>query len=124
MCGPHKSHKRLWERVGEQPGVEGGHTTIHGGWWCSYGLWRRGVRIRGEAGVRVEREGNWATSRGVGRSVRIRLEYQATGERGHLYEVMDRSAGLQESVGALKRAEQVEVFDTETDFSPFASAGR
>jgi hypothetical protein len=28
------------------------------------------------------------------------------------------------AVGALKRAEQVEVFDTETDFSPFASAGR
>lgn len=28
------------------------------------------------------------------------------------------------AIGALKRAEQVEVFDTETDFSPFASAGR
>jgi len=70
----------------------------------------RGVRIRGEAGWSAccaERQlGCIARVSAVER--RIRSEYEAAGEQGHpmhgqLFEAMDGSTVLQESVGALKR---------------------
>lgn len=94
----------MWERIGEQPGVEGERIrqyTAADGAPMVYGV--EGFEYEARLECVLSGRATGLHREGVGRRGRIRSEYQATGERGHLYEVMDGSAGLQESVGVLKR---------------------